>query len=114
MLTHVLRVVCWTDQHGVRLRPRHHPALANGLCMDVIVVVFCSGLWRAPAKAESSRLPRALQLRSRSFRSRCCVGHVPHSQWALLDSDTVSVSGGALRLCLPHQALLAVRSRLAS
>ena len=35
MLTHVLRVVGWTDQHR---SSRRHPALANGLCMDAIVL----------------------------------------------------------------------------
>ena len=61
MLTHVLRVVCWTDQHGVRQRPRHRPALANFLCMDVVVVVLCSGLWGA-LSPKLSRLDHRVEL----------------------------------------------------
>ena len=54
-----------------------------------------------PAEAESRLLSRGLQLRFCSFRSRCSVGHVPHGQWALLDSDTLALIDQSASLVEP-------------
>ena len=108
MLTHALRAVRWTDQHGVRLHPRRHPVLANGLCMDVIVL---RGPLRSPsvhpAKAESSAVALSAAaaaaatclMVSGHFSTQTCLygSTCQHIWWSL-----ALVIDASSALCGPH------------
>ena len=90
LLTHVLRVVCWTDQSSctfdVLLRSASHLTTHEGLSVDTSVSrVFCFGL--------CGRLPPKLLEQSSALLLFCSghrrVGHVPHGQWALLGTHMI-------------------------
>ena len=103
MLTRVLRVVCWTDQSPCTSLSCSGPLHILQLTRASVWIRAC---FSCPALASGSRtrqssLCRALQLRSRSFRRRCCGGHVPHGHWALLDSDTLALIDWSARLVEP-------------
>ena len=107
MLTHVLRVVCWTDQSlctslscsGDQPERGHERASR----------VFCFGLCgRLP--------PKLLEQSSALVLFRCCghrrAGRVPRGQWALLDTDmlvlidrSACLVEPSLHLCSSHQVL---------
>ena len=84
-------------------------------CGAILLRMCTASAFESRSRRSSSS--RALQLRSCSFRSRRCVGPVPHGQWALLDTDTPVLTDRSACpvepcLCKVHQARLTVHPRL--
>ena len=82
MLTHVLRVVCWTDQLLFLTSPSCSGGQREYGCERASLVLLWP-LGRDPAKAPLSRDRHSCSLAATAALA------VPRGQWARLDSDTL-------------------------